>query len=260
MLLQASQLLGRSVLTDVGNKHRRLHRKKKERLKHRALVPGEIGGAGRAPRVEHRAHLPQGGDQALRLLVAARLGDLLVLGELLVDRLEVGEGELGVNGLDVGYRIDVARDVHHVRILEAAHDVGDGVGLADVGEELVAQSLPLGGALHQPGDIDELHHRRHHLLRLGDLGDHLEPQVGHFHDADVGLDGAEGIVLRRDARLGEGIEQGGLADVRQAHDAALHFLPKSDFSRPGFSGCFAADGGGAGSCFFSGAFFGGSSV
>ena len=46
-------------------------------------------------------------------------------------------------------------DVGHVAVLEAAQHVGDGVDLADVGEELVAQALALAGAAHQAGDVDE---------------------------------------------------------------------------------------------------------
>ena len=48
-----------------------------------------------------------------------------------------------------------------------------------------------------------------------------EARIGHLDDADVGLDGAERIVLRRDAGLGQGVEEGGLADVGQADDAAF---------------------------------------
>ena len=57
---------------------------------------------------------------------------------------------------------------------------------------------------------------------LGDLGELVEARVGHADVADVGLDGAEGIVggLRR-RRLRERVEEGGLADVGQAHDAAF---------------------------------------
>ena len=73
----------------------------------------------------------------------------------------------------------------------------------------------------QAGDVDELDGGRDDLLRLDDLGERVEPRVGHLDDADVRLDRAEGIVLGRDAGLGEGVEQGGLADVRQADDAAL---------------------------------------
>src|SRR2546430_12963258 len=40
------------------------------------------------------------------------------------------------------------------------------------------------------------------------------------HDADVRLDGAEGIVLRRGGlRRGEGVEQGRFADVGETDDA-----------------------------------------
>ena len=48
-----------------------------------------------------------------------------------------------------------------------------------------------------------------------------QARVGHFDDAHVGLDGAERIVLRRDAGLGERVEERRLADVGQADDAAL---------------------------------------
>jgi hypothetical protein len=48
-----------------------------------------------------------------------------------------------------------------------------------------------------------------------------QPRVGQFHHADVGLDGAEGVVLGGDAGFGEGVEKRGLAHVGQADDAAL---------------------------------------
>src|SRR6185295_13077060 len=112
--------------------------------------------------------------------------------------------------------------------------------------------LALRGAGDEAGDVHELDHRRHHLLRLRDLGDHLEAPVGHLDDADVRLDGAEGIVLGGDARLGERIEERRLADVRQAHDAALHFLPNRPLRRPFFSGA------GCGGSFTGGSFFSGS--
>jgi len=64
--------------------------------------------------------------------------------------------------------VDLVRHVDDVRILEAAHHVGDGIRLADVREELVAEALALGGAGHQARDVDELDHRRDDLLRLDD--------------------------------------------------------------------------------------------
>jgi hypothetical protein len=88
-------------------------------------------------------------------------------------------------------------------------------------KELVAQAFALAGASHQAGDVDELDDGRQDALGLDDLGQRLQPRVGQLDHADVGLDGAERVVLGGDAGLGQGVEQGGLADVGQADDAAL---------------------------------------
>ena len=109
----------------------------------------------------------------------------------------------------------------HVFIMEAAHYVADCVGLANVGKELVAQTLPFGGARHQAGDVDEFDNCRHDSLRPGNLGQLRQTRIRHLDDAGVRLDGAEGIVFRRDARLGQRVEQGGFSDVGQANDAAF---------------------------------------
>ena len=100
----------------------------------------------------------------LRVLVAA-LGLLLQRVDALLQAVEIGQHQLGLDRLDVGDRIDAALDVGDVVVLEAAHHMRDGVDLADVGEELVAEALALGGAAHQPGDVDEGQPRRHDLRR-----------------------------------------------------------------------------------------------
>ena len=115
-----------------------------------------------------------------------------------------------------------------VAAFEAAQDVDDGVDLADVGEELVAEALALGGAAHQAGNVDELELGLDLVGRFGDLGDPVEPRVGHRDPADIGLDRAERIIggLRR-RRLGQRVEQGGLADIRQPDDSATKTHLKS---------------------------------
>ncbi len=55
-----------------------------------------------------------------------------------------------------------------VGILKAAHHMGDRVDLADIGEELVAETLALRGAAHEPGDVDEGEAGRDDLGRAGD--------------------------------------------------------------------------------------------
>ena len=83
-----------------------------------------------------------------------------MLRDLLLDGGEVGERQLGVDRLDVGDGIHLAGDMHDVVVLEAAHHVRDRIGLADVGEELVAEALALGRARDESGDVDELDRRR----------------------------------------------------------------------------------------------------
>ena len=54
------------------------------------------------------------------------------------------------------------------------------------------------------------------------LGQLVEPRVGHADVADVGLDGAERIVGGLGRRgLRQRVEEGRLADVGQADDAAF---------------------------------------
>jgi hypothetical protein len=110
----------------------------------------------------------------------------------------------------------------HVAILETAQHMGDGVDLADIGEELVAEPLALGRALHEARDIDEGHPRGDDLLRLRDLGQLVEPRVGHRDLAHIGLDRAEGEIRRlRRRRARQRVEQRGFAHVRQTDDPDL---------------------------------------
>ncbi len=136
--------------------------------------------------------------------------------------VEIGQHQLGLDRFDVGDRIDAAFDMRHVGILEAAHHMGDGIDLADIGEELVAEPLAFRSAAHETGDIDEGQPRRHDLHRLGELGQRLQPPIGHRDFADIRLDGAERIIRRLRRRgFGQRIEERRLADIRQADDAAF---------------------------------------
>jgi hypothetical protein len=92
--------------------------------------------------------------------------------------LEIGQHQLGLDRLGVRDGIDAALHMGHVTVLETAQDVGDGVDLADIGEELVAETLALGRAFHEARDIDEGHPRGNDLLRLRDPGQLVEPGSG----------------------------------------------------------------------------------
>ena len=157
--------------------------------------------------------------------VHVRLLDLLaaqVLFELrqhVLDGLHVGEDQLGVDRVDVVGRIHLAVDMHDVVVLERAHDLADRVGLADVGQELVAQAFAFGGALDDAGDVDEGDGRGHDLLGVHQLGEHGKALVRQRNDAGVRLDGGERVVFGEDIIARQRVEHGGLADIRQANDS-----------------------------------------
>ena len=105
-----------------------------------------------------------------------------------------------------------------VGVVEAADHVNDGVGGPDIGQELVAQPLALGGALHQTGDVHKLHHGGGGLFGLVEVGKPVQAAVGDGHHAHIGVDGAEGVVGGLGARVGDGVEQGRFAHVGQTHN------------------------------------------
>ena len=82
----------------------------------------------------------------------------------------------------------------HVAVVKAAQHVDDGVRLADVAQELVAQALAFRSALHQSGDVHNLDRCRHDAARMNQLGQAVQPLVGDGDDTHVGLYGAEGEV------------------------------------------------------------------
>ena len=166
--------------------------------------------------LEHLLRLLGGGEDGGAVLLHPRL--LRQARDRLLEGLQVGEDQLGVDRLDVVGRVDAAVDVDDVLVVERADDLADRVGLADVREELVAQALALGRALDDAGDVDERHGRREDLLRAEDLGEHVQPRVRDPDDADVGLDRRERVVRREHVVLGQRVEQRGLADVGEADD------------------------------------------
>jgi hypothetical protein len=140
------------------------------------------------------------------VLVGARF--LLQPRHGLLERLHVGEDQLGLDHLDVGCRVDLAVDVYDVVVGKHPDHLADGVALADVGQELVAKPGSLGCALDDAGDVDERHRRRQDLLRAEDLRELVQPWVGQRHDPFVRLDRRERIVGSQHVVSRQRVEQG----------------------------------------------------
>ena len=96
----------------------------------------------------------------------------------------------------------------YLAVGEATDHHGDGIGLADVREKAVAESLPLGSTGNEAGDIDKLDGRRHRLGRFRGLGQPLQAFVRDRSQGAVGLHRAKRVVFRRRRTVGEGVEQG----------------------------------------------------
>src|ERR1043166_6269187 len=140
--------VGERGFVNVSGEDGRLRREEEERARDGALGVVEFDGA-RGPALGERGEqLVYDFDLGARGLVAA-LGRLLRALAPPLDRRAVCERQFDLAGLDVAARVNRALDVVDLLVLEAADDLDDGVGLADVGEELVAESLAFGRAAHE---------------------------------------------------------------------------------------------------------------
>jgi len=220
--LHERAIAGEVALIDVGHVENRLGREQAEFLDGLPLGLVERERAQRLFLTQPREALFHRFDLELRLLVGA-LRRPLRLRQKIVEVLDVGEHEFDLDRLHVRHGVHRAGHVDHVGVLEAADDLENRVDLADVGEELVAETFALARPLHNPGDVDELERGGDHFLWRDVFRDPLEPVVGHAHHPFVGLDRAKRIVRALGGlRLREGVEKSALADVRQSDDACFH--------------------------------------
>ena len=186
-----------------------------------AVLLVEFHGAGRKPLFQHRLVLQEQLHGALGLLVAARGGLLLGLGEPVLDGFEILQLQFGVDDALVAHGVYRAVDVGDVAVVEAPQDVDDRIRVADVAQKFVAQTFALRGALHEARDVDDFDRRRDHALGVVDLREADQPPVGDRDHAHIRLDGAERKVCRLCLCIGQAVEKGRFTHVRQADDAAL---------------------------------------
>jgi len=187
--------VGDAGFVHVGDVKLRLHGDEEEIAGDELFGVVELGGAGGLAGVQDLEELLDGGELGLgggRCGVG--LGGFFGLVEALFYGVEIGEQQLGVNDFDVVERVNAAGDVDDFGVGEAADDVQDRVGLADVREELVAEAFTLAGAFDDAGDVDELHGGGDDGVGLDHGDDAIHAVVGEGHDADVGIDGAKRVV------------------------------------------------------------------
>ncbi len=197
--------------------------------------------------VADRAALHQCGVKPLEDRLLALVGVALGLRPVAPGRAEplepalghrkVGEDELEVKPLDVTPRVDRSFGVGHGRVLEDAHDMEQGVRIAEPGKVLGRQLLRPDAALgrgRRGRQVDVGHVGVDDLLRLEDLGQPVQPRIGHLDDPDVELEPAE--AARLGVAAGERVEDGCLAGRGEAHDRDLHGPIVADPRRPALCG------------------------
>ena len=111
--------------------------------------------------------------------------------------------------------------MNDIIVIKAAHNLRDGVCFANVGKELVAQAFAFGCTSNEAGDVHKFHGGRQDAFGFDDGGQRIQSWIGHVDNAGIWFNGAEGVVLGVNACVGQGIEEGGLADIWQADDAAV---------------------------------------
>ena len=175
-----------------------------------------------------RAALAQGGHELTQprglghLLGLARLGLAAHLVQPPLGLLEVGIEELCLDCLHVGAGVHAAFGVDDLRVVMRPDHVHQRVGLADVGQEAVAQPLALVRSAHQPRDVVELDRLVHDRRGANGRGHPVQSLVGDRHHRHVGLDGGERVVGRLGPGAGECVEERRLARVREPDDPDLH--------------------------------------
>ena len=112
--------------------------------------------------------------------------------------------------------------MNHIFIFKAAHHMDNRVALADVCEELVAESLALACAAHQSRDVDKLNDGGRHFFRVVHLAESLDARIRHRDHADIRVDGAERIVGGLGTGLGQGVKKRTFSDIRKSDNTEFH--------------------------------------
>ena len=106
-----------------------------------------------------------------------------------------------------------------IRIIKTSYDMDDRIRLTDIRKKLVAKTFSLGSTLDKTSNIRELKRRVDNLLRMEELDDLIHSLIRNLHDADIRIDRRKRIVLSQNLAVRDGVEQRGLAYIRQSDNS-----------------------------------------
>jgi hypothetical protein len=140
--------------------------------------------------------------------LATTAGLLLVVLERLLSELDVLDAQLVADDLQVTDGVDVTLNVNDLSIVEATHDLEDGIDGANVGQERVSETSTSRSTTGQTSNVVDGKVGRDAGLGLVLLAKPVEALIGHDDTRLLGVDGSVGEVGRvTECALGNGLEQ-----------------------------------------------------
>ena len=131
---------------------------------------------------------------------------------------DVCHNQLKVNDVDIPQGVGGAFHVGNIAVLKAAHNMHDGIGGADVGEELISKTFALGSTLNKTCDINEFDHSRGQLLGIVQIRQPLQTLIRNGYDTYIGVDGTKRIIICRDTCICNCVKEGRLANIGKSND------------------------------------------
>ena len=101
-----------------------------------------------------------------------------------------------------------------VAIFKTAQYMSNRIDLTNIGEKLIAQPFAFGRTAHQTGNIDKAQAGGNAIGRLGDIGQPVQPPIGHGNITDIRFNGTERKICRlRTGGFGQRVEQRRFANI-----------------------------------------------
>ena len=220
--IRVVRLIGKPVLIHVGGIDNRLQCQKIRGCDEGLILIGALECPGGLTAVQMSSKRLEYVHLMQKLLIA--LGGLGSLVHTALHHVQIGHDKFHVNRLNIPYGVNgdvcsgIGYHVHDVFIIKAADHMDNGIRLPDIGQELIAKTSALTGALHQTRNVHELNDRRGLLIRLVDLRQLVQPRIRHSYHAHIGINGAERVIGALRTGVGNGVEQGRFAHIGQSHD------------------------------------------
>ena len=221
MRIRILHRLSQLLLAHIAGKNALLVGKQEETAQQLAFLLAQLQRNGRIAGIQVRKQLLNQLHLSLGLLIATA-GFLNTAFLALLHGRQVSQNQFSVDDFDIAHGVNRTQLMNNVIILKATHHLHNGIRLADIGKELIAEACTLCSALHQTGNIHKLNGSRNNALSLAYLRQHRQTLIRHFHHTHIRVNSAERIVCRLSlARPRNSIEKSGFAYIRKTYDTCL---------------------------------------